>query len=307
MQKKTSVDFHDTKSFYEHYVTPSPTTNKLFKAGFENFFCIPIENIIEHVNFPFLPTKEEAHSLIFINSGYYKSKVGFVEYRVFENQILIIPAQAIFSSNYKPDKEVKGYFVHFHPNMLLGLIGNQKLINQFDFLKVWGNPFFNLEDKKTIIVEKLLERMSLEYACNGLDNKNLLQAYLVTILLELHAIYPSGSQQQSPSAIRITQHFKKLLHDSFHREHQVSAYAKQLNISSNHLNKVVKLITNKSPTKWIQVAIVTEAKYRLFQTNDSINQIANDLGFEDTSYFSRLFKKIEGQSPSEFRKMIEKS
>jgi len=45
----------------------------------------------------------------------------------------------------------------------------------------------------------------------------------------------------------------------------------------------------------------------LFQTNNSVNEIATELGIYDQSYFSRLFKKYESVTPIEYRKMIDKS
>jgi AraC family transcriptional regulator, transcriptional activator of pobA len=80
-----------------------------------------------------------------------------------------------------------------------------------------------------------------------------------------------------------------------------------LNITPNHLNKLVKTITGKSPTKWIDDTLVLEAKVLLYQTSLTINEVASEIGIYDQSYFSRLFKKYEGITPLEFRKKIEKS
>ena len=67
----------------------------------------------------------------------------------------------------------------------------------------------------------------------------------------------------------------------------------------------MKSITEKSPTKWIDETLVLEAKVLLYQTELSINEVANEIGIEDQSYFSRLFKKYEQVTPLQFRKMIE--
>lgn len=80
-----------------------------------------------------------------------------------------------------------------------------------------------------------------------------------------------------------------------------------LHISPNHLNKTIKLITSKSPSVWIRETLINEAKVLLFQTDLSIKAITLELGMEDPSYFSRLFKKQEGISPIDYRKMIDLS
>lgn len=90
-------------------------------------------------------------------------------------------------------------------------------------------------------------------------------------------------------------------------KHLVSEYAELLHVSPNHLNKVVRDVTNQSPSKWIDETLVLEAKVLLFQSKLSISEIATELGLLDASYFSRLFKKYVGVSPLEFRKRIDLS
>jgi YesN/AraC family two-component response regulator len=80
-----------------------------------------------------------------------------------------------------------------------------------------------------------------------------------------------------------------------------------LHVSPNHLNKCVKLSTGKTPSEWINESLVLEAKALLFQSEELIGNIAMELGINDSSYFSRLFKKYEGKSPLEYRQMIELS
>lgn len=84
-------------------------------------------------------------------------------------------------------------------------------------------------------------------------------------------------------------------------------YARLLHITPNHLNKTVKQLTGKTPTRWIDETLVLEAKMLLYQTGLSIGQVAEDIGMQDPSYFSRMFKKYEGVTPLAFRKMMQMS
>jgi AraC-like DNA-binding protein len=84
----------------------------------------------------------------------------------------------------------------------------------------------------------------------------------------------------------------------------VADYADLLSISPNHLNKVIRTRTGKSPSVWIDERIVLEAKVLLFQSNLTVAQIAADLGFDDQSNFGKLFRKHAGTSPANFRKLI---
>jgi len=115
------------------------------------------------------------------------------------------------------------------------------------------------------------------------------------------------SASTQTNSVSITNRFRELLVDRIKTSHRVTDYASELNITPNHLNKAVRTITGKSPTKWIDEAIVLESKVLLYQSSLSISAIAAEVGLFDASYFSRLFKKYEGVTPLAFRKMIETS
>lgn len=100
----------------------------------------------------------------------------------------------------------------------------------------------------------------------------------------------------------ITKEFRKLLFANFKALKKPSSYAEALNISTPYLNEAVKLISGKTVTYWIQYMIIIEAKRLLFYTDNSIKQIASELGFDDHAYFTRMFSKIEKISPLAFRR-----
>lgn len=79
------------------------------------------------------------------------------------------------------------------------------------------------------------------------------------------------------------------------------AYAKSLNISTPYLNECVKTATGNSVSYHIQQRVILEAKRLLYHSNKSIKEIAGELGYDDYSYFIRLFVKITGMTPLAFR------
>ncbi|MVT40768.1 helix-turn-helix domain-containing protein [Chitinophaga oryziterrae] len=106
------------------------------------------------------------------------------------------------------------------------------------------------------------------------------------------------SHQDHSRAHVITRHFKSLL---VKFNSSPADYASSLNISTAYLNEAVKSTTGFSVTYWIQQEIIMEAKRILYYTDNSVKEIANTLGYEDSTYFSRLFSKVAGISPVQFR------
>jgi AraC family transcriptional regulator, transcriptional activator of pobA len=95
--------------------------------------------------------------------------------------------------------------------------------------------------------------------------------------------------------------FLKILEDNFRRPLGVDFYAEKLFMSSRNLNLICQKIMNQSVSEMIETRKLTEAKNLLASTNKSISEIGFELGYNEKSYFSNVFKKKSGQTPSEFR------
>ena len=65
----------------------------------------------------------------------------------------------------------------------------------------------------------------------------------------------------------------------------------------------MKKETGKTAQEYLHYYLIEEAKNNLLNTNDPINEIAFNLGFEYPQYFSKLFKSKTGMTPLAFRKM----
>lgn len=99
----------------------------------------------------------------------------------------------------------------------------------------------------------------------------------------------------------ITKGFKSELERNFTTTKSPTNYAERLNISTPYLNECVKTTTGHSVSYHIQQRVILEAKRLLHHSDKSVKEIAADLGYEDYSYFVRLFVKVVGVTPLVFR------
>jgi AraC family transcriptional activator of pobA len=84
----------------------------------------------------------------------------------------------------------------------------------------------------------------------------------------------------------------------------VAYLADRLNISPGYLSDLLKQESGKTALEHIHIYLISEAKNRLIGEDQSVSEIAYALGFENLSYFSRLFKKEVGISPNVFKKQV---
>lgn len=132
--------------------------------------------------------------------------------------------------------------------------------------------------------------------------------HVTTALLQaVIGVFAGAYAQASPAgaaasrAQELTYHFRCLLGEHFATLKSPAAYAQQLHVSPNHLNAMLKQETGFAVSYWISQAIVLEAKRLLVYSTLDVKEIAAALGYPDAGYFSRLFKKQAGVSPSMFR------
>jgi AraC family transcriptional regulator, transcriptional activator of pobA len=97
------------------------------------------------------------------------------------------------------------------------------------------------------------------------------------------------------------QNFLQILEENYKRPLGVDFYAEKLFMSSRNLNLICKEILNQTVTELIETRKLIEAKNQLTNTSKNISEIGFDLGFKEKTYFTNVFKKRTGQTPSEFR------
>ena len=94
---------------------------------------------------------------------------------------------------------------------------------------------------------------------------------------------------------------KQLIDDQYSRLHAPSDDAKLLHMTPKTLGRVVREQLGKSLTDLIRERILTHAKWQLLHTLKPVKEVAREVGFSDELYFSRMFKKATGYSPTFFR------
>lgn len=99
----------------------------------------------------------------------------------------------------------------------------------------------------------------------------------------------------------LLQTFRALVRSESHNEHRPSYYAARLNITPGYLNEVVKAATGLNCMHYIRQTLLSQAKKALVHTDKHVRQIGFELGFHDQAYFTRLFTRHVGSTPSQFR------
>lgn len=95
--------------------------------------------------------------------------------------------------------------------------------------------------------------------------------------------------------------FIRVLSQNYLHERAVSYYAAKLNITPKYLTTLIKRVSGRSVSDWIDYYVILEAKTMLKFSDRSIQEISNELNFANQSFFGSYFRRIVGMSPSQYR------
>jgi AraC family transcriptional regulator, transcriptional activator of pobA len=251
-----------------------------------------------------IPPNRFSHFYVaIVTEGHGVKTVGLNEFDVKPNTIIFIPSGIIHSSH-SFTKETKGYILSFNPDFLLLKHTNKHFLNELSFFKLENQPFLYFNENQALNLLNSFENIAKEYVNYQLLKDDLMQLYILELLIKVERIYKTQITQNGVfdnTATKLTSDFKNLIEKHFLKEKQVGFYAQNLTVHPNHLNAIIKQTTGKTCSEWIHERVLLEAKC-LLQTSDlSIKEIANYLSFEDASYFSKYFKKLTSKTPLEYK------
>jgi AraC family transcriptional activator of pobA len=179
-------------------------------------------------------------------------------------------------------------------------------------------PFFNpVKANHTLELNKeeytylliLLHHIASDYQKMGAKAREIIQGYLKILLLKCKYLFYQKQKSIIPvedNAVKLISRFKHLVEQHYKKLHQVQQYSDLLCISPSHLNKCCKQVTGITASELIMQRILVEAKRLLIFTEISSKEIAYFLHFDDPAYFSRIFRKKAGYSPTVFKKIMRK-
>ena len=116
----------------------------------------------------------------------------------------------------------------------------------------------------------------------------------------------SGIDMKISRPSQLTSQFKNLLVNELRSVKSPAGYAGKLNVSEPYLNEALKKTTGFPVSYWIHQEVAMEAKRLLYYSQLTVKEIAHTLGYDDHSYFSRLFRKVTGTSAIAFREQHRK-
>ncbi|MDP3180736.1 MAG: AraC family transcriptional regulator [Bacteroidota bacterium] len=201
--------------------------------------------------------------------------------------------------------DIEGFIFIFTSDFYLLNRSNQNSLIEFPFFYTihQDNPPLLLENESDIhFLESLFRQSIAEINRPGDYFLEMLRSILDLILTTCAARYQMNESLLNKGKGQIlVKRFFHLVEENHQKNLSLSDYSRMIGVTPNHLTQTVKLLTGKTSSQIIKAKQLLEIKRLLVHTNLSVSEIANQLHFEDQSYFSKFFKRETGITPIQYR------
>ncbi|HCY75406.1 MAG TPA: AraC family transcriptional regulator [Ignavibacteriales bacterium] len=265
---------------------------------FENF---SIRNLSEFMGGSDIVQDTHRHDYFFIlalTKGKGDHTIDFITYMIKNNTIFFMRPGQVHRLRLKAGSE--GYLIQFKRDFYLTNEKDSRLLLRKVSSKNILQPDHNTFKKLFAI----LKEISKESKNRNERYSDVIKANLSIFFIGLvRFIQKNQLDSDEISAFQQDrlEEFSELLNAHISKNKQPAEYAKMLNLTPYQLNKITKTASGKTSSEFINEQIILESKRYLLSTSNQIKEIAYHLGYEDTSYFIRFFKKRTGLSPEAFR------
>ncbi|QTE21702.1 AraC family transcriptional regulator [Polaribacter cellanae] len=269
-----------------------------------NFY---INSFSNHINLnKKLLEKPHSHNFylcVLFTEGSGVHEIDFNSYQVNSGKVFFLkPGQ---THSWKFSKEPEG-FIFFHSQELYELKFLDHTLSSFPFFYSNQNPpLLELPQKEIPALNLKFKEIYNEYKQQKLLKELKIINLINSIYIDLTRTYTANvnfKKLTSPSYLVILEKLENLINENFYTKKLPKFYANQLNISTKHLNRVVKKTINKTTNQLISERIILEAKRLIIHSENNLANISNTLNFSDYAYFSKFFKLKTGYTPLNFRK-----
>ncbi|MEO5682213.1 MAG: helix-turn-helix transcriptional regulator [Chitinophagaceae bacterium] len=247
--------------------------------------------------------KQELHRhnfffMLVLQNGSGMHEIDFTSYPLVNNCIFFLRPGQVHQLELKAG--CTGFLLEFntafyHPKNNLSIQRLRKASN-----KNYCTPGISSFEKLYAILMYIFQ----EYADKAEGYLDVIKANMDIFFIEVTRQSPHVTSQPANTnsyAQERLEEFVELVEINIATHKQVAQYSDLMNLSPYQLNEITRSTVGKTASALINDHIILEAKRYLLATPNLIKEIADQLGYEDTSYFTRFFRKQTGYSPEIFR------
>lgn len=254
------------------------------------------------------PITNDCYSISFKKYVEGNLNYGRTKYDFTNGALIFIAPRQVLQWDSSVVFEQKGFSINFHEDFLKGTELAEQ-IKKYGFFSYSVNEALHLSPKEEKQIASIVKNIEIEYQNNqDAFSKEIIISQLDTLLKYANRFYERQFLNRKEISNNLLEQFNRHLTEYLESGQlqekgipSIEQIADKMSFSQRYLSDTLKKETGKTTTEHLHLHLIDKAKNILLQPNKSISEVAYELGFEYPPYFSRLFKKKEGISPTEYR------
>ncbi|WP_298356298.1 helix-turn-helix transcriptional regulator [Runella sp.] len=251
--------------------------------------------------------KHSTYIAVLFTEGSGKHEIDFDTYEVRPGSVFLLTPGQVHSWELSAD--INGY-VFFHTESFYNTAYLSKKLTDFPFFYLQTNyPVIYLQEDALDSVIPLFKAIYEEYQTHLPFKFQKLNSLIDLTYIQLSRSYQEHNKvvDKQPFQYNRIKKLEKLIDENFKTKKLPKEYADLMNMTTRHLNRICQETLNQTTTDLILKRVMVEAQRMLIHNDVTVAAVADSLGYEDYSYFIRLFKKQIGESPKKFQNRMTNS
>lgn len=254
--------------------------------------------------------------LVFVVKGKANHIFEGQSYTINTDDVFIINPGEVHTFNVTPGKSFEIINCLFLPNLIQDSLLKELGVSQsMDYFYI--HPFLDRSERFHHLINldvnystrflSLLEGMMSEYYRENSCYSTLIRLQLVELLIILSRIYNEkkanihNEATKEPESFLLIQRICGYLSRNYEQKITIQSLCNLFNISPRHLNRLFKQETGKTVVEMVHDIRIKKAKQYLLETDDKVINVAMRVGYDDSAFFSKLFRRVVGCSPGKYK------
>lgn len=222
--------------------------------------------------------------------------------------VFVSPGQVVGNDDTGEEYQLQGWALLFHPDLFRGTSLASKM-KEYNFFSYEANESLHMSERERHIILNCLQEIKeeLEHSIDK-HSRSIITANIEVLLNHCMRFYDRQFITREYVNKDTLSSFEQLLNSYFETGKPqtiglptVQYFAQQLHLSPNYFGDLIRKETGKSAQEYIQLKLIEMSKEKLADSSKTVNEVAYELGFKYPHHFSRMFKKVVGCSPTDFR------